>query len=121
MPEDHLSNLKNIGKFWTKKTYAKIGQSWVSDAWTNSLPTIVKVFNAFYNPLTNEFVMPAGILNDFMLDAKQPMYLNFGTTASIIGHEIIHGFDSSGRNFDKNGSLFKLTLKHFMLLHIISD
>ena len=100
---DHLTNLKNIGKFLTKKTLAKIGKKWKSDLWTNSFIQNVKFYNAFYAPWSNEFVIPAGFLNKFNFDSDQPMYLNYGLTGSTIGHEMMHGFDNSSRNFNKDG------------------
>ena len=103
--DDHLSNLKNIGKFLTQKTLGKIDTEWKSNEWTNSLVQVVKVFNAFYAPWTNEFVIPAGFLHQFNFNSDQPMYLNYATTGSTIGHEMIHGFDSTGRNYDKNGKI----------------
>ena len=51
----------------------------------------------------SEAPIPAGYLQDFNYDSERPMYLNFATTATTIGHEIIHGFDNNGRNFDENG------------------
>ena len=106
-PNDHVNNLKNLGKFLTKKTYAKIGQNWDSDAWTNDLPSTVKVFNAFYQPWLNELVIPAGYLHHFNFDSDQPMYLNFPIAGATVGHEMIHGFDSNGRDHDKNGNFVK--------------
>ena len=103
--DDHLSNLKNIGKFLTQKTLGKIDTEWKSNEWTNSLVQVVKVFNAFYAPWTNEFVIPAGFLHQFNFNSDQPMYLNYPTTGSTVGHEMIHGFDSTGRNYDKSGKI----------------
>ena len=106
--ENHLNNLKNIGKFLTKKTFSKIGPNWVYEAWTGELPQIVKVFNALYYPWLNSFVMPAGYIHHFNYDSDQPMYLNYPITGATIGHEIIHGFDSNGRNYDKNGNFITI-------------
>ena len=69
---DHLSNLKNIGKFLVKKTLEKVGQKWSSDFWTNNLVQVVKVFNAFYAPWTNEFVKHR-IEKDLHLLALRPV------------------------------------------------
>ena len=95
----------------TKKTLEKVGQEWRSDFWTNSLVQVVKVFNAFYAPWTNEFIIPAGFLHQFNFNSDQPMYLNYPTTGSTVGHEMIHGFDSNGRNYDKNGKNLLIIIK----------
>ena len=90
--------------FLTKKTFAKMGQNWIAEAWTNDVPQIVKLYNALYCPELNSFVMPSGYLHHFNYDSDQPMYLNFPITGATIGHEILHGFDIEGRNYDKNGN-----------------
>ena len=61
--------------------------------------------NAYYSPLNNEIVFPAGILQFPFFDASYNMIENFGGIGSVIGHEITHGFDDQGRKFDENGNL----------------
>uniref|UniRef100_A0A8I4A4G7 Membrane metalloendopeptidase like 1 n=1 Tax=Callithrix jacchus TaxID=9483 RepID=A0A8I4A4G7_CALJA len=63
------------------------------------------VVNAFYSPNRNQIVFPAGILQPPLFSEEQPQALNFGGIGTVIGHEITHGFDNSGRNFDKNGNM----------------
>ena len=99
--------MKNLGKFLVKTTYAKLGKIWASDDWTNSMAQVVKVVNAFYAPYTNQFVLPAGYLHRFNFNSDQPMYLNYAIAGATIGHEMVHGFDSSGRNWDKKGNVKK--------------
>lgn len=60
--------------------------------------------NAFYNALDNSIEFPAGILQGAFYDKTKPNYLNFGAIGFIIGHEITHGFDDRGRQFDKDGN-----------------
>lgn len=60
--------------------------------------------NAFYNSLDNSIEFPAGILQGAFFDRSKPNYLNFGAIGFIIGHEITHGFDDRGRQFDKDGN-----------------
>ena len=102
--EDHLYNMINLGKFLVKTTFKTLGKSWKSDSWTTSFAQVVKVFNAFYVPYNNQFVLPAGYLHHFNFNSDQPMYLNYAITGATIGHEMIHGFDSQGRDWDKNGN-----------------
>ena len=118
-----MTNLKSIGKFLVKKTLGKIGQEWKSDTWTNSLTQIVKVFNAFYAPWTNQFVIPAGYLHQFNFNSGQPMDLNYAATASTVGHEMVHGFDSTGRNYDKEGkSLLRVSVyQSSLIFHIFNN
>ncbi|XP_078665541.1 neprilysin-like isoform X1 [Branchiostoma floridae x Branchiostoma belcheri] len=71
------------------------------DEWISS-PTIV---NAFYSPSRNSITFPAGILQGPFYDGTYPRYLNYGGIGAVIGHEITHGFDDSGRQFDKDGNL----------------
>jgi len=60
--------------------------------------------NAFYWSQANSIVIPAGILRDIFFDHDRPQYLNFGTIGYVIGHEITHGFDNIGAQFDEIGN-----------------
>ena len=101
--DDHVGNIKNLGKFLTTKTFSKLGKTWSVNDWTNSMTHAVKVFNAYYSADLNQFVLPAGFMHHFNFDIDQPMYLNYALNGMTIGHEIIHGFDDSGRNWDEKG------------------
>ncbi|CAF3855366.1 unnamed protein product [Rotaria magnacalcarata] len=70
-------------------------------AWGPSPPTTV---NAFYSPSKNQIIFPGGILQSPFFDKNAPKYLNYGGIGVVIGHEITHGFDDSGRQFDKDGN-----------------
>ena len=61
--------------------------------------------NAFYNPSMNDINFPAGVLQPAFFDATQPEAVNYGHIGLFMGHEITHGFDDQGRQFDGHGNL----------------
>ena len=61
--------------------------------------------NAYYVPTRNQIVFPAGILQEPFFNLNYPQSINFGGIGFIMGHELSHGFDDSGREYDKNGML----------------
>jgi putative endopeptidase len=69
--------------------------------WTMTPPTV----NAYYNPLVNEIVFPAGILQPPFYDPKRDDAMNYGGMGAVIGHEMTHGFDDQGSRFDAKGNL----------------
>ncbi|XP_065287972.1 neprilysin-1-like isoform X2 [Dermacentor albipictus] len=71
----------------------------------NSWITAPAVVNAFYSPSKNEMVFPAGILRDSLYQHGLPASINYGAIGTIIGHEMIHGFDDLGKQFDEDGRL----------------
>uniref|UniRef100_A0A224YEA8 Gluzincin n=1 Tax=Rhipicephalus zambeziensis TaxID=60191 RepID=A0A224YEA8_9ACAR len=71
----------------------------------NSWLTAPTVVNAFYSPTTNEMVFPAGILRDSFYQHGLPPSVNYGAIGTVIGHEMIHGFDNTGKQFDEDGRL----------------
>ncbi|XP_023113756.2 membrane metallo-endopeptidase-like 1 isoform X3 [Felis catus] len=95
--ENGLQNLKAGAQRSLKKLREKVDQNlWIIGA---------AVVNAFYSPNRNQIVFPAGILQPPFFSKEQPQALNFGGIGMVIGHEITHGFDDNGRNFDKNGNM----------------
>ncbi|XP_042557853.1 membrane metallo-endopeptidase-like 1 [Dipodomys spectabilis] len=95
--ENGLQNLKASAQRSLKKLREKVDQNlWIIGA---------AVVNAFYSPNRNQIVFPAGILQPPFFSKEQPQALNFGGIGMVIGHEITHGFDDNGRNFDKNGNM----------------
>ncbi len=88
-------------EFETKRQLAKMGKPVDKDEWLMSAPTV----NAYYNPLMNEIVFPAGILQPPFFDRTMDDAVNYGAIGAVIGHEITHGFDDQGRQFDELGNL----------------
>ncbi|KAJ1506290.1 hypothetical protein HMI54_014310 [Coelomomyces lativittatus] len=83
--------------------WQKLGQPTDKEQW-DMLPHTV---NAYYNPLQNEIVFPAGILQPPFFHVQFPDAINFGAIGSVIGHEILHGFDNHGRHYDPVGRLLE--------------
>lgn len=87
--------------FEIARQLGKIGGPVDPDEWF--MPA--SMVNAYYNPLQNEIVFPAGILQPPFFDAAFPPEMNFGAIGMVIGHELTHGFDDSGRKFDADGQM----------------
>ena len=79
----------------------RIGQPVDRDEWAMTPQTV----NAYFNPLGNEIVFPAAMLQAPMFDPKADPAANYGAIGMTIGHEITHGFDDQGRKFDETGEL----------------
>jgi putative endopeptidase len=79
----------------------KVGKPVDRGEWDMSPPTV----NAYYNPSMNEIVFPAGILQPPFYDAKADDAMNYGAIGAVIGHEMTHGFDDQGAQFDGHGNL----------------
>ncbi len=98
---DLLGNFERANEFESKRQIAKIGKPVDKKEWGMSPPTV----NAYYNPSNNEIVFPAGILQPPFFDKKMDDAVNFGGIGLVIGHELTHGFDDQGRQFDPQGNL----------------
>ncbi|XP_054720932.1 neprilysin-1-like [Uloborus diversus] len=96
-----LVNILNVLEFEATKNLKKLRQPVNKDRWTTE-PAVV---NAFYNPNKNDIVFPAGILQPLFYSHYFPKSLNYGGIGVVIGHEMTHGFDDKGRQFDKEGNL----------------
>ncbi|GFR01882.1 neprilysin-1 [Trichonephila clavata] len=96
-----LVNILNVFEFEAAKNLKKLRQPVNKDRWTTE-PAVV---NAFYNPNKNDIVFPAGILQPLFYSHYFPKSLNYGGIGVVIGHEMTHGFDDKGRQFDKDGNL----------------
>lgn len=97
----YYHNLLNIRKWSYQKDLEKIGKPVDKTKWGMSPQTV----NAYYNPLYNEIVFPAAILQPPFFNFHADPALNFGGIGAVIGHEMTHGFDDSGAEFDSEGNL----------------
>jgi putative endopeptidase len=88
-------------EFERKRNLAKIGKPVDRSEWGMTPPTV----NAYYSPTVNEIVFPAGILQPPFFDPNVDDAVNYGGIGAVIGHEMTHGFDDSGRQFDAKGDL----------------
>ncbi len=96
-----LQNVRNANHWNFNDNISQLGKPVDRTRWGMSPPTV----NAYYNPLLNEIVFPAGILQYPFFHPDADDAFNYGAIGSVIGHEISHGFDDSGSQYDKDGSL----------------
>jgi len=97
----YLANVQRAVEFENARDLHKIGKPVDRTEWGMTPPTV----NAYYNPTMNEIVFPAGILQPPFFDPKADDAVNYGGMGAGIGHEITHGFDDSGSQFDGQGNL----------------
>jgi putative endopeptidase len=99
--ESLLANLLESARFENKRDLDKIGKPVDRNEFGMSPPTV----NAYYDPSMNEMVFPAGILQSPFFSTSAPEPANYGGLGMVMGHELTHGFDDEGRQFDGNGNL----------------
>ena len=99
--DNYFQNVVNASVWVANFQIQKIGQPVDRTEWGMTPPTV----NAYYNPSLNEIVFPAGILQPPFFNAKADDAVNYGGIGAVIGHEMTHGFDDEGRNFDAKGNL----------------
>ncbi len=99
--KSYMENVLEASKWYTADNYAKLNKAVDKAEWHMTPQTV----NAYYNPTTNEICFPAGILQAPYFDVTADDALNYGAIGVVIGHEMTHGFDDQGRQFDKDGNL----------------
>ncbi|HKG92286.1 MAG TPA: M13 family metallopeptidase [Gemmatimonadaceae bacterium] len=97
----YAANARRAAEFETRRQMAKLGTTVDRTEWSMTPPTV----NAYYNPLQNEIVFPAGIMQPPVFDPSADDAVNYGGMGAVIGHEISHGFDDMGRRFDATGNM----------------
>ncbi|MBR5696390.1 MAG: M13 family metallopeptidase [Paludibacteraceae bacterium] len=96
-----VENFIRLTNFCSIKEMKEVGQPVDKEKWYMTPQTV----NAYYSPMTNEIVFPAGILQPPFFYADGDDAVNYGAIGVVIGHEMTHGFDDQGRQFDKDGNL----------------
>ena len=99
--DSYWTNTCRASKWALDDNYSRLGKPVDKEEWLMTPQTI----NAYYNPSTNEICFPAGILQYPFFDMNADDAFNYGAIGVVIGHEMTHGFDDQGRQFDKNGNL----------------
>lgn len=99
--DNYWENIKRANKFESDYMFAKLAKPVDKDEWLMTPQTV----NAYYNPSTNEICFPAGILQYPFFDMNADDAFNYGAIGVVIGHEMTHGFDDQGRQYDKEGNL----------------
>jgi putative endopeptidase len=99
--DDFFGDVARATIFESDRELKKIGKPVDRGEWGMTPPTV----NAYYNPQMNDINFPAGVLQPPLFDPKLDDAPNYGNTGSTIGHELTHGFDDEGRQFDGNGNL----------------
>jgi putative endopeptidase len=97
----YLENMMNAASFEVQRNMAKFGKPVDKTEWGMSPQTV----NAYYNPQYNEIVFPAAILQAPFFDFRADAAVNYGGIGAVIGHEISHGFDDQGSQYDEDGNL----------------
>ena len=97
----YWENIKRASAWSTADNLSRLGKEVDRDEWFMSPQTV----NAYYNPTTNEICFPAAILQPPFYNSTADDAVNYGAIGVVIGHEMTHGFDDQGRNFDKDGNM----------------
>ena len=98
---DAFGNTERASRYEMRRQLAKIGKPVDKKEWVMSQPTV----NAYYEPQQNGINFPAGILQPPFWDSQMDDAVNYGGIGAVIGHELTHGFDDEGRQFDAAGNL----------------
>jgi endothelin-converting enzyme/putative endopeptidase len=99
--DDFAGNVERTHQFETRRDINKIGKPVDHGEWDISAPTV----DAYFNPQMNDINFPAGVLQPPLYDPKMDDAPNYGNTGGTIGHELTHGFDDEGSQFDSHGNL----------------
>ena len=99
--KSYWDNIVAVNKWYIADNLSKLGKPVDKEEWQMSPQTV----NAYYSPLSNEICFPAAILQPPFYNPDADDAVNYGAIGVVIGHEMTHGFDDQGRNFDKDGNM----------------
>jgi putative endopeptidase len=99
--DDYLGNVQRSAAFEEHREIVRVGKPVDRTEWDMTPPTV----NAYFNPVQNEIVFPAGILQPPFFDLTEDDAVNYGAIGVVIGHEMTHGYDDEGRKYDADGNL----------------
>ena len=99
--KSYWENIVNANRWYTADNISELGKPVDKEKWHMSPQTV----NAYYTPTTNEICFPAAILQPPFYNPDADDAVNYGAIGVVIGHEMTHGFDDQGRNFDKDGNM----------------
>ncbi|MEO8074068.1 MAG: M13 family metallopeptidase [Acidobacteriota bacterium] len=99
--DSYFDNTRSVSRFEVARNIKDVGEKVDKTRWGMTPPTV----NAYYNPSYNEIVFPAGILQPPFFNADADDAINYGSIGAVIGHEITHGFDDQGSQYDAEGNL----------------
>ena len=100
-PDDYIGNVERSALFEIKRQIGRIGGPVDREEWFMTPPTV----NAYFNPMGNEIVFPAGIMQPPFFDPAMDDAVNYGGIGGVISHEITHGYDDQGSHFDEHGNM----------------
>jgi len=100
-PGSYYDNQRVVAEWNSERSWARLGKAPARDEWSMTPPTV----NASYSSSLNQIQFPAGILQPPFFDPNADDAVNYGALGAVIGHEMTHGFDDSGRQFDAQGIL----------------
>ncbi|KAF5283681.1 hypothetical protein FQA39_LY17256 [Lamprigera yunnana] len=98
-----LNAMMSVNIFNLDVTFKRLGTTVNSCYWIDNAKDVTLI-NAYYSLLHNRIMLPAAFLQNLLFDRNRPHYMNYAVTGMIIGHEMTHGFDDSGKNYDKHGN-----------------
>ena len=98
---EYYGNIRRAGAWGFQENLAQLGKPVDRSKWGMTPPTV----NAYYSPVMNEIVFPAGILQFPFFDPNADDAINYGAIGMVIGHEMTHGFDDQGAQYDKDGNV----------------
>ena len=103
-PKEHFNNMKRKNLFQLKLAMSEFRKEVDKSDWRSFSGSVSEV-NAMYSPPENKIMFPAAYLQGFHFSDDRPMVMNFGTTGMVVGHELTHGFDDQGKQFNWEGNM----------------